>query len=218
MKKTLSCTLAALTILLVLSATINTAPAVNYANIGVKVGDTAVYHSSFDGSTANKTVILVYGIVGTQIYLNITDYLPNNAVANKYQLITDTQAGSFLGWLYLIASNLTTNDPVYSGAIYKINSTKSMSIGGATRTVDVLNITTIGLTAYWDKTLGIMVKLNLWFFGWSNYTMISFTSPGAPSAPGGLSLSILAAIGEGVVIIVLLVYIVMSRRGHKGRK
>lgn len=162
--------------------------------------------------------MLVYGIVGTQVYLNVTDYFKNNTVANKYQMITDTQAGSFLGWLYLTASNLTTNDPVYSGSIYKINGTKSVNIAG-TRTVTVLNVTGIALLAYWDKTIGIMVKLSFWFFYWSNYTMISFTSPGGPSAaPAGLSLSTLAALGEGVVIVLLLVYIVMSRRGHKGRK
>ena len=210
-------TLAALTILFVLSATINTAPAVNYTKIGVQVGDTAVYHASFTGSNANKTVMLVYGIVGTQVYLNLTNYFPNGTVAYKTQIITDTQAGSFLGWLYLIAANLTTNDPVYSGSTYMINGTKSVNIVG-TRTVDVLNITGGYLFAYWDKTLGIMVKLNFWFFGWSNYTLVSFTSPGAPAAPSGISLTTIAVIGEGAVIILLLVYIVISRRGGKGRK
>jgi hypothetical protein len=219
LKKTLSFTLAALTIILVLSVTINIAPAANYTKLGVQVGDYAVYKSSITSSTINKTVMLIYGIVGTTVYLNFTNYLPNGAIASKDQAITDTVGGSFVGWAYITASNLTANDPVYSGAAYKINETKSMTIGGAARTVNHMNFTGFGtyLDDYWDKTLGIMVKLNFFILiGWWNYTLISFTSPGAPIA--GISLTTIAAIGEGVVIILLLVYIVVSRRGGRRKK
>jgi hypothetical protein len=219
LRKSLGYSLALLSILLVLTATTSSTTATNYTKVGVKIGDTAVYHSSFTGSTINKTVIQVYGIVGTQVYLNFTDYYSNSTAAPSYQMITDTFAGSFSGWVYLIASNLTANDPIYSGCAYKINETKTMSIGGGTRTVNHLNATGWGfiINGYWDKTLGIMVKLDLFLWiGWRNYTMISFTSPGTP--PGGLSTTTIVALAEGAVIIILLVYIVMSRRGHKGRK
>jgi hypothetical protein len=216
LKRKMAIALATLSIILVLTATTSSAMAANYSKLGVQVGDYAVYKSSLTGSTVNKTVMLIYGIVGTTVYLNFTDYLPNGAIADKSQIILDTVAGSFAGWAYITASNLTAHDPVYSGAIYKINETKSMTIGGAARTVNHMNFTGWGvyLDAYWDKTLGIMVKLNffLWI-GWMNYTMISFTSPGAP--PGGLSTMTLVAIGEGVVIVLLLVYIVVSRRGKR---
>jgi hypothetical protein len=218
LRKTVLYSLAALTIILVLGATISPTMAANYNQVSVKVGDTGTYRVSFTSSTDNKSTVLVWGIVGSLVYLNYTNYAPSGAVHTKGQYIVDVYAGSFLTYLYLTAGNLTKNDGLYHGSTgLWINDTTSMIIAGVNRTVNHFRISNGLQEAWWDKETGLMVKANIWFFGWGNYTMISSTAWSAPAPPPSLFSNpmTLVAIGEGVLIIVLIALMALRGRGKK---
>jgi hypothetical protein len=161
---------------------------------------------------------LVWGIVGSQVYLNYTNYAPGGSVHTKGQIIVDVYAGSLLTSMYLIAGNLTKNDGLYHGSTgLWINDTTSMIIAGVNRTVNHFRIPNGAEEAWWDKETGLMVKANIWFFVWANYTMISTTAWSAPAQPPSLFSNpmTLVAIGEGVLIIVLIALMALRGRGKK---
>jgi len=165
--------LAVLLVLLALLGNCTSASAADYTKVGVKLGNTADYKTSTDWGTYNRTQLLVYGIVGTIIYLNLTDYYPNGTIANKHQVIGDLVIGNDFIYAYLLAANLTVGDPIYVGASMIINETITMTFAGTPRTVNHLRLPDGLFEAYWDKATGLMTKLNLWFLGWLNMTIVS---------------------------------------------
>jgi hypothetical protein len=216
LKKSLTYSLVALSILLVLSASTNSARAENYNFVGVKLGDTATYRLSQTGTTDNKTTVLVYGIVGSLVYLNFTNYTPSGTVDTKNQILEDVYTGGIF-CVYLIAGNLSKNDGLYHGSTgLWINDTTSMIISGVNRTVNHSRLPSGLEEVWWDKETGLMVKANIWVLVWINYTMVS-TTAWSSSPPSGLSTTTLLALGEGAIILLLLVYIVVVRRGSRKR-
>ncbi len=222
MRKSLACSLAALSILLVLCATLSPTTAANYNKVSVRVGDTATYKVSLTASTDNKSTTLVWGIVGTLVYLNATYYLPSGAVDSKNQYLVDVYAGSvLLTYMFLIAGTLSKNDPLFHGATgLWINDTTSMVIDGVNRTVNHFRAPGGFEEAWWDKETGLMVKANIFlFFGWLNYTqMLSTNAWSAPAPPPSLLSNpmTLVAIGEGVLIVILA--LLLLRRGGRRKK
>jgi hypothetical protein len=92
-----------------------------------------------------------------------------------------------------------------------------MTVAGISRTVNHLRTPDGQFEVWWDKETGLMVKANVFIIFWGNYTMMSTTTFAAP--PGLFSNPMtLLALGEGGVILILLVYIAVSRRGGKRRK
>jgi hypothetical protein len=219
LRKTYLYSLAALSILLVLGATINPTMAADYNKVGVKVGDTATYKYSTTGSTDNKSTIFVWGVVGSLVYLNFTIYTPSGTVDGKVQYLVDVYAGELIPrYLYLIAGNLTKNDALYHGSTgFWINDTTTMIISGVNRTVNHFRLPGGLWESWWDKETGLMVKANILYYVWFNYTMISTTAWSAPAQPPGLFSNpmTLVALGEGLVIVLLLVLV--SRRGKRRR-
>jgi hypothetical protein len=213
MKKTCASALAVFSLLLVLSAASATPLAPDYSKVGVKVGDTATYRSSFTTEIWNKTKLLVYGIVGTVVYLNYTNYNPDGSPTPTGQWTIDVLAGSFLLFGFLIAGNLTAGNPFYSGCPWAINGTSQMVVGGALRTVNHANYNGGGFNVYWDQATGLMTELHLSFMGWQNYTLLSTTAWAPDTVPSLLNMTTIALI-EGVVIIVLAIALVVvaSRR------
>jgi hypothetical protein len=224
LRKRVAYPLALLFVLLVLTATTSSAVAADYTKIGVKIGDKATYALSETGSTDNTTTMLVWGILGTQVYLNFTDYTPSGTVDVKYPaIVADVYAGGgsgSVGYMRLIASNLTANDELYLGSAgYWINDTTSMIISGINRTVNHFKILGGDVEVWWDKATGLMVKLNFWrhITGWYNLTMISTTAWSAPAQPPSLfgNSWVLVAIGEGVLIVALIALVALRRGGKK---
>jgi hypothetical protein len=189
--------LAVLLVLLAWSANCTSALAADYEKVGVKVGNTADYETSLTNSDYNRTHILVYGIVGTTIYLNLTYYHPNGAVGLESQLLGDVFVGGGYLFAYLLAANLTAGDPVYSGQTsLKVNETTTMTVAGTSRTVNHLRTADGLFEAYWDKATGLMTKLNFALIGWINMTIIStdawsvITPPPPPPPPVAPPLSV----------------------------
>lgn len=181
MRKSVVYSLALMSVLLVLTTPVSFASAADYTKVGVKANDMVVYKLSISAKTENKSIMLVSGINGTEVYLSYTNFFPNGTISSQSQQSTNVTTGSTLGWLSLIAANLTAGDPVYSGATTTINETVTMTTAGANRVVNHLYLSSGMLDIYWDKITGLMVKINFLFFGWLNYTMLYTTAwpPGA---------------------------------------
>ena len=148
--------------------------AADYTKVGVKVGDTADYETSVSYVDYNRTHMLVYGIIGTVITANFTDYNRDGTVNKTWQIAGDISIGAYPMFLYFTAANLTAGDPSYAGSTWTINETITMTVAGIPRTVNHIRLPDGSFEAYWDKATGLMTKLNAFvIIYWYNYTMIS---------------------------------------------
>jgi hypothetical protein len=151
--------------------------AVDY-NVGVKVGDWIKYGQFTVNWTGNGTEpsyvteekkiqwvrIDVENVSGTTITFNLTTQFNNGTQTPQTQSV-DVASNSMSGF-FIIASNLKSGDRVTNGTLSPIiNQTITGTLMGATRDVNLVNITTTGygnltLTSriYWDQTTGIMVE------------------------------------------------------------
>lgn len=81
MRKTMTYTFIALSIILVLTATTGPALAADYTKVGVKVGETASYRSAYSSpTTVNRSDFYVYGVAGSVASVFWTDYAKNGTV------------------------------------------------------------------------------------------------------------------------------------------
>jgi len=209
MRKRLVLSLATISMILLVTAVCNPASATSYA-VGVKVGDTADYTASATGEPFSKMHLSVYGIVGTVVTLNLTYYYPNGTLHDQSTVTGDLLTGSGGILLFLIARNLTQGDPVYSGSTMKVNKTVTMTVAGASRSVNYVNLTMGYWQFYWDKETGLMTQVRFLFFGWMNLTLTSTSLWSAGLF--GLSWTTLAIIGGGAVVLIAVVALVLRRR------
>jgi hypothetical protein len=225
MRRSTTFTLVLLTALLVSSASLGFASAVDYTKVGVKNGDTAHY-SGIGGTAGNITTgtmdLLFWNITGTIVSANATLRWPNGtlilATTAKGNLTDGVQYGVFPIFVFLVVPNLSVNDSMVidsPGQYWKINETITMTAGGASRSVNHLIAPGApnGLwDLYWDKETGITVKASIQTDpgNWMNWTMTS-TSLWSGGLP--VTTLILIAAGVGVVVIVVAVYFIKVR--HK---
>lgn len=213
MRKKMAYGLALLSILLVVSAMYTPALATTY-EVGVQVGNTADYTASITSSDDTKLQLSVFSVSGTVAIFNASYYFANGTKdsSTSYSQTCDVNSasGSGLGWFLLIAKNLAAGDPAYPTASFIINETTTMIVAGTNRTVNHLSLVNGLLNLYWDKPTGIMVKMNLFFIGWLNFTMTSMNM----ESGGGLSTTTLLLVGgvAAVVIIIAAAVVVMRRR------
>jgi hypothetical protein len=142
--------------------------------VGVKAGDWVRYGQITVTWTGNGTEpssvtdakkidwlrIDIVSAAGTTASLNLTAHYNNGT--QTFQIIdADVQSGS-MGFLYLVASNLTAGDPLspYTPET-TINQTVTRMYAGANRNVTTLDA--IGsdqgeYKAYWDQNTGFMVE------------------------------------------------------------
>jgi hypothetical protein len=165
--------------------------AVDY-NLGVKVGDWIKYgqfNVTWSGNgtepsyvTDEKKVdwakIDVENASGTAVTLNATTHY-NNGTQTSQSLSADVASGQGMtGLRMLIASNLKAGDPIVNQTNSPtINQTTSGTYAGASRSVNLLNVTSVygnqttTVRIYWDQGTGAMVEM---------YTKIpDYSNPGA---------------------------------------
>ena len=204
-------------IVIVLAATSSPSWAADYTKVGVRVGDFADYTVQISDSNATRMHLYVYGIVETTVYLNITTFDETGNLQSSYTIMGDIRDGfTFLFYRYLITPHLQKDDPIYSGASIIIAETLTMEVAGASRSVNQYRTADSLIECWWDQATGIIVKLNLWFFGWINITSMISTSLWS----GGLSETIiLVIVGVSIFIIgVILGYFIGRGRGEKPQK
>ena len=213
MKKRLTILLTLLMFVLLLGANTNKVSAADYSNVGVAVGDTAVYSVSMTSSEVTSLHLLVHGVVGTDVTLNLTWYYPNGTVQSTHQIPGDISIGENYIWIYLVASGLQANDPPTSVASYYINSTGPAVMAGAIRMVNQIALPSGTLFMIYDVVSGLVLQCNIVFFmSWMNLTMID-TSFGNP-------LFRITTIGiiVGVVVVLIVAAVYLRGKSKKPRK
>jgi hypothetical protein len=217
--------LALLSIFLFFSTTIVNASATSYT-VGVTPGTTASYTIAQTGQTSTTTAtIKVTSVSGTTITFTGSGALPNGTALPTVETVDVSNGSSFP---FFIGANLGAGDPVYTNALFTINGTETMNVGGASRSVNYL-IETVAIggqpyfifNLYWDKPTGMLAEGQIWIYGltggsWLNMTMTSAgITGGSSSAPGGLSSTDLLLIGVVVVVVVVIALVFVLRRGRK---
>jgi hypothetical protein len=196
--------------LLVLSVVVNSTSAADYTKVGVSLGGTADYSLSTDYGTANRMRVYVYGIVGSVVTLNITDYYPNGTATPTSQMIVDVVTGG-LGSIYLISAGLTPGDPIYSGASYAISDAPTRQVAGASRPQNhVVDTNYLGsggrIDWYWDQATGLATEITFWALGWYNITLTS------TSLWSGLPLTTILLVAGAIVAIIAAVLLIRRRK------
>jgi hypothetical protein len=156
--------------------------------VGVKVGDWGYYSvrqevSGLDSGIRNAN-ITVTRIDRGNVTLTVKEFFANGTIESLplWGNVSNgaTIPGNFFAF-YLVAANLSKNDPLFPGAPVSINNTASVTIFGESR---VCNYWTQGGNyMYWDQATGITTKANLTGLGgpgsylrW-NMTSTSLWSP-----------------------------------------
>ena len=216
MRKSLAYSLVALSILLVLSATISSTAATDYTKVGVKVGDTADYRVSQSFLTDNKTRVYFTYISGSMVTFDDLSFWPNGTLHSSNSITGNVSDNGFLVFIVLIASGLKVGDNIGTNPTSAtIDGNSTLNVAGTSRLTNHAkeNVILASFDAYWDQETGLLVQGNFMLFGaWLNATLISTT---LWSSGGGLSMSAVA-LGEGVVIVVLLIAMFfVARRGAR---
>lgn len=227
MRKTIAAAFAALSMLLILAATTNSASAVYTPVPGVKAGDTADYTVVGDPYFPyTRTHITVWGTKGTYVQLTAANYFSDGTLhsADAHNHTIDFYgsgtwpAGVFY---WVVSKDLTVGPDEILGAVpgvYVVNNL-TMTAAGMSRFVLHANgssmVTGFYFDMYFDRATGLVVRGNYGTpAGWLNVTL---TATNVWSAPPGLDLIALAAIGEGIVIIVLIIVTVFLALKMRGR-
>lgn len=233
MKRRIAFALATLTLVLVLTTAMRPTAAIVYTP-GI-TPSTSVYTQKFSiGGTGYKLVNTVYNVAGTHVHENLTYYV-NGTLYRKLNPDVDVAANDYFDMPTIIAANLTTGGLLYGTPGPTINSSTTMIVAGANRTVNYFkqnpnfNASVLGfyLEAWWDKATGLSVKWNLWWPAgqggplWQNVTMVSTTawspSPPAPTpSPSAFSTTSILAIA-GVGIVALVIGFLVGRSGKRKR-
>jgi hypothetical protein len=222
MKKNLVFGLVILSVFLVLSATFASTKAASYSQLGVQTGDRADYSLIQDHpypvNMSNAARINFDTVTGTFVSLTLLTYYPNGTVSSTITRMGDVSMGANYTYLYVIAVNLTKDDPIFSGATFKINETIPLAVAGLQRLVNHLKVS-VGFAhydLYWDQATGLMVKANQHIVSnggiWQNLTLTSTTVFSTSNVPASFDLVLVAAIGGVVGVLAMATVIVVRRR------
>ncbi len=209
MRKRWTIILATLMSVLLFASQPSIAHAADYSNVGVAVGERAYYAVSITASSVTNMLLVVHGIVGTVVTLNLTWYLGDGTIDSENQITGDISTGSGFIWIYLIASGLQANDPPTSGGSYGFNSTSLGIMAGAIRSINYIKLPNGLLEQRYDQVSGLILQGNVWFFAWLNLTMLD-TSFGNPL----FRITSIVAI-VGVIIVLIVAAVILKRRSGK---
>lgn len=169
--------------LLVVGVAVSPTNAAVYTNIGVKQGDTTFYSSRYNIGTVNSTFLLVTKVAGTFVNLTTTDYLPGGVYSGSTLLYGNVSSYSGGLLLWLTATDLNAGDPIADGSPFKVNETVTMTVAGASRSVNHAYSADHSFEVYYDRATGILVKGSIFIFlSWYNHTMLS-TNIWQPDTP-----------------------------------
>jgi hypothetical protein len=193
---------------------------------GVKAGDTADYQVVGNPALPyDRTHITVLGTNGYYVALTSANYKPDGTL---YSVEARNWSVDFYGggswniavFYWVVGGNFSNGYEILAavpGVFVTDNLT--MTVFGVSRFV--LHATGAGIVVnyfdmYFDRQTGLVIQGNYNTpAGWINVTL---SSTNVWSPPEGLSASTLLVIGEGVIIVVLLVAMVfIARRGGKHR-
>ena len=219
--------------LVVLVAYVAPVWAVDY-NPGVSVGQWVKYGNFFaNGSFSTASLpdwakIEVTEVSGKNITLHVT---------GKYTNGSDTPTGGMrvnveTGWTnstgmiafgglfsYVIAANLQQGDNITKPTtplpyILKINKTESRSYAGASRNVDILNITvsSYNFIVIWEQSSGMLMEMQIQYTIGSTTSTMSFSATDMGSGNWLMDNLIYIVIAAVVVVIIVVAAVIIMRR------
>jgi uncharacterized membrane protein YiaA len=218
LRKIVLCSLAALTIILVVGATINPTMAANYNQVGVKVGDTADYKIDMTTITDNKTRLYFTYISKTIVSFDDLSFWPNGTLHSSTSWTGNVSTYEFPIYFCLLAAGLKVGDHIGTNPVSPtIDVNTTLTAAGASRLANHAHLEgfLFYLDGYWDKETGLLVKgsfFSLFYLGWFNATLIS-TTVWSPS--GALSMTTIALIEGAVIVMLLIAMVFMARRRGK---
>jgi hypothetical protein len=228
LNRKIACSLALLTMLLVLSFASNPVNATTYIP-GVKAGSTADYKVLGNPALPyNKTHITVWGKTGSYVALTATNYKPSSAldsvVAHNWTI--DSYGGASFQdavFYWVVGANFTKGDNVLPDTAFGVNvqNNLTMTVAGVSRFVQHANGSGLWVTyfdMYFDRATGLVIQGNYaTASGWINVTLISTNvwSPPAPAESPFSTISIIAIAGVGIVA--LVVGLLIGRHGKRKR-
>jgi hypothetical protein len=133
----------------------------------------------------------------------------------------DISTGSNNTWWYLIAANLSTNDPICNESVYRINETITMTILGVSRLVNHLAYNDSSAPGeywhgdyYWDKETGLVVEIyqdsNATGSHWTGTLSLASTTV-FPTSLNPIPLWVFLAVGIVIAAVVLTSSVVLIR-------
>jgi hypothetical protein len=234
-------TLAALSLLLIFSATFTSSPAADYTKVGVKQGDLATYSIAMSSGTREKSetwpvttlTVHVENLTAPLVTVNMTLYYSNGSVYLTRVMTEDIAQGwfgPFVWWTpIIVAANLLAGDkPDLSGRGRAISETTQMMVAGYNRTVNFANAAEYSEDTYscwWDKATGLLVKFMLHMeegtggnpggynpvFVWS----YNWTLVSTTAFRGSTDSVLYVGVGLGAAIAIIAGVAVVSRRKAK---
>jgi hypothetical protein len=220
----MACTLAALSILLVFSASSAPTLAADYTKPGAVVGTNAYYDFAMTGGPYNAVRIRVTAISGSVLTLEITQYNPDGSVKYKFTDTTDVNAYPYDDDGKFLAANISAGEATYRSSVWKFNSTVSnYYIAGLYWTANYINQTVEEspiyvrhFVAYYDKPTGILLMSRYYdsYLFTVNYTLSSYSVE-----PGGLPIftliTLLLAGGAAAGLLGIVAVLLQMRRRRK---
>jgi hypothetical protein len=216
--------------------------AVDY-NVGVKAGDWIKYGQmsiTWSGNGTEPSYITeekkmdwgkieVENVTGTTIGLNMTSHY-NNGTETSATGSIDLNSSTMSGSRFLIAANLKSGDPLATQPNSPtINQTITRIYAGASRNINVLDITAVSTSVYgnqtvtgkfyWDQNTGVMVEYDVKGPDYSNsgaYTETSMkateTNMWSVDLLGTLSDNLIYVIAGIIIIIAVIAAAIALRR------
>jgi hypothetical protein len=211
MRKALAGSVALASILFLLVVACAPARATDYT-VGLTVGSTATYSASTTFTNETSLTMVVTWTNTTALTVASVDHFANGTTQNRFDT-WDVRYGPggnitlAVQWLWVIAANLNVSDHiVMSGSAATFNSSTTMVVAGAIRTVNLWQLEQ-DFFGYWDKSTGLLAKLNMnWgpIIGWFNFTLTSTTAwTGLPAIPGypleAIGLALALGVSTGLI-------------------
>jgi hypothetical protein len=205
-----------LSILLVFSATMNSTMAATYNRVGVEVGDTADYKISQSFSTDNKTRFYVTCISGNVVTADDLSFWPNGTLDSSTSWTVNISSYGNIAYPVLLAAGLKVGDHLSSDpSSPTIDTNTTLNVTGTSRLAIHAHQTGLlyYLDGYWDQATGLLIEGNFFVLvSWFNLTLISTS---VWSSGGGLSISNVALIEGGVIVLLVIALVIAVRRGRK---
>lgn len=182
--------------------------------VGIDLNTTAKYDASVSGSPYNKTHLAVFGIVGPEVHLRLTNYIGDMyySVTTLTGNVSDISVEPYL-MVFLIASGLQEADEISPGSAIILSETVTQTWCGVSRQINHFDAGGVG-DLWWDQETGLMVKANFQPFGWLNFTLTE-TNAWEPMNLLSTTNLLLAAAGIELLIIVVLVVKLSSKGAMK---
>jgi hypothetical protein len=195
--------------------------ATNYNQVGVKVGDTADYKVSTSAGPDNRTRLYFTYVSGAMVSADELSFWPNGTIHSSTSWTGNISNYQWPIYIGLVVPGLKVGDHIGTGSSSPVitDNTTLIAAGSSRLAIHASNETFLIILlsyvdGYWDEASGLLIKGNFYTFltGWFNATLISTT---VRSQGGALSMTTVALIEGGVIVVLVIAMVFVARRHVK---